>query len=97
LGYWQIGNQKHVEYKSFNNHPIIGEIECSEPFDHLMVSVAHEVAHYVQYMYAPKVRRFKDNYRKAHGKAFKDIYGYLRRDLVNPIINAKVEKKRYGN
>ena len=51
------------------------------------MSVSHEVAHHVQFARAKYVKRFKTTYRKPHGDCFKAIYRYLRRDLVNPIID----------
>ena len=90
LGYWQIGNRFHIEYASFNNDPVIGKIQVVDNDDHLLVSVAHEVAHHIQFLYAPRVQRFKQNWRKPHGDCFKMIYRYLRRDLVNPEIQKKM-------
>lgn len=92
LGYWQVGNRFHTEYASFDQDPTIGRIEVTEDADHWFVSIAHEVAHHVQYRYGPRIKRYKGTYKKPHGDAFKAIYRYLRRDLVNPIINAKVEQ-----
>jgi len=89
LGYWQFGNKYHTEYKAFNNHPTIGEIEVNDDYDHLLIMIAHEVSHHVQYRYCPRVARFKTSYRKPHGECFKAVYDYLRRDLVNPIIENK--------
>ncbi len=89
LGYWQVGNHVHTEYKAFDNHPTIGRIRVTEDVDHLLISVSHEVAHFIQYRYAPRVSRFRGQYKKPHGKCFRDIYMYLRRDLVNPIIKDK--------
>lgn len=89
LGYWQFGNSHHTEYKSFNEDPIIGKIEVSSNDDHLLITVAHEVAHFVQYKYCYRVKRFRQNYSKPHGDCFKTLYRYLRRDLVNPIVKEK--------
>lgn len=71
------------QYANFADDPIIGNIKVNNFSEHLMIMVAHEVSHHVQYKYAPKVKRFKDNYRKPHGDCFKMIYRYLRRDLIN--------------
>jgi hypothetical protein len=89
LGYWQFGNQYHTEYKRFNEDPCIGKIKVTSRHDHLMVMIAHEIAHHVQYRYCPRVNRFKGKWSKPHGDCFQTIYMYLRRDLVNPTIKAK--------
>lgn len=99
LGYWQVGNAYHTEYASFDDHPVIGRIRCYTPEDHYLVTVAHEVAHHVQYRYGSRIPRFakmqrvgrkeQPIYKKPHGKAFQDIYAYLRRDLVNPLIEQR--------
>ena len=62
LSYWQFGNKTHTEYKSFNDHPTIGEIVVSDHHDHLMMIVSHEVAHHIQYRYGPRIRRYNTNY-----------------------------------
>jgi len=59
--------------------------------NHLMVTVAHEMAHYVQYRYAQRVPRFKGKWQKPHGEAFCTIYRYLRRDLVNETVTARLK------
>ncbi len=91
LQYWQHSTKPGIEteYASFNNHPVIGQCEVSDIFDRLMITVAHEVAHHVQRRILPRVKRFKGLHQKPHGKGFKKIYFYLRRDLVNPAIKAK--------
>ena len=84
LGYWQIGNRYHTEYKAFNEDKTIGKIDVGGLTEnHILVSVAHEIAHYVQYRYAHKVPRFKGKWQKPHGDAFRTIYRYLRSDLIN--------------
>jgi hypothetical protein len=96
LGYWQIGNQFHTEYKAFNDDKTIGKIECGGVTEnHLMVTVAHEIAHYVQYRYAHRVPRFKGKWQKPHGEAFRTIYRYLRQDLVNGSIAQSLENKNF--
>lgn len=92
LGYWQFGNSYHTEYSAFKDDPTIGKIEVVDDDDHLLIMVAHEVAHHVQYRYAPRVKRFRGLWEKPHGECFKWIYRYLRRDLVNPIVNEKVKE-----
>jgi len=81
------------EYKAFQNHPTIGSIQCTDWEDVMWVLVAHEVAHHVQMRYCPRVARFKHNWRKPHGDCFRQVYGYLRRDLVNPMIKEKAAVK----
>lgn len=89
LGYWQFGNEYHTEYKSFRDDPTIGKIKVNDDKDHLMIMVAHEVAHHIQFRYAKNVQRFKSTYRKPHGECFKAIYRYLRQDLVNPYVKGR--------
>lgn len=74
------------EYDAYKKCKIIGAAKTDHPETALFATVAHEVAHYVQYRYLPN-SRLKNVYRKSHGEGFKTIYGYLRRSL----INAKVE------
>lgn len=92
LEYWQMDNPIATEYAAFNDDPVIGQIEVTDRDDQLLVMVAHEVAHHIQFRHCPKVARFKANYRKPHGDCFKAIYRYLRRDLVNPMIEARREE-----
>jgi len=87
--YWQFDNDKHIEYDRFKSDPVIGNIHVTDNEDHLMVICAHEVAHFIQFTYARKLKRFRDTYQKPHGKCFQTLYRYLRRDLVNPTIKAK--------
>tara|TARA_R110002167_G_scaffold285263_1_gene490393 strand:+ start:156 stop:671 length:516 start_codon:yes stop_codon:yes gene_type:complete len=86
LGYWQMGNSKHVEYKSYSTDPVIGDINVTTDDEHLIIVVAHEVAHYVQYTWGNYLPRFKSLKQRPHGDIFKQIYRYLRRDLVNSMI-----------
>ena len=88
-----MGNMFHREYKAFNANPVIGGIQVNDDFDHLTVMVAHEVAHHIQYRYCRYVKRFRQTYRKPHGKCFQAIYAYLRRDMVNKVIKNKMEGK----
>lgn len=81
------------EYKAFKDHPTIGSIQCNDWEDVMQVLVAHEVSHHVQYRYCWRVKRFRQNYVKPHGECFKQIYSYLRRDLVNPMIKEKAAAK----
>ena len=97
LQYYQFrkGSGEYIEYKSFAKDPVIGNIHCRTNFQRLLLVVAHEVAHHVQYKYCPNVPRFKNTYKKGHGDCFKAVYRYLRADLINPMILA--ENEAYGD
>lgn len=92
LNYYQFrtGPATYTEYRSFNLDPVIGQIWTTSNYQRLWLVVAHEVAHHVQHLYAPKVHRYRESgtrsWRKPHGDCFKDIYRYLRADLINPMI-----------
>ena len=92
LSYWQHLDEEHNhrEYKSYDNDPQIGGRACLNLDHAYLMSVSHEVSHHVQYAKAKHVSRFKTTYRKPHGDCFKAIYRYLRRDLVNPIIDKDI-------
>jgi hypothetical protein len=92
LSYWQHLDEEHfhTEYKSYNNDPQIGGRKCLKLDHAYLMSVSHEVSHHVQFARAKYVKRFKTTYRKPHGDCFKAIYRYLRRDLVNPIIDKDI-------
>ena len=82
----------HGEYKSFNEDPVIGKHEVQN-FEHCVwLQVAHEVSHHVQYAICPHIKRFSrrgsKSYFKPHGDGFKAIYRYLRKDFINPLIDA---------
>lgn len=87
--YWQFDNDLHSEYKAYEKDPVIGDIAVNDNEDHLMIICAHEAAHYIQYTWARKQKRFRGKWEKPHGKCFQTLYRYLRRDLVNPTIKAK--------
>ncbi len=82
------------EYKAYGSDPVIGDITTPTHWDWLLVLVAHEVAHHIQYAYCVQRGRGKkgtqfgkgDELNKPHGRIFKTIYRYLRRDLVNKKI-----------
>ena len=95
LSYWQHLDEEHfhTEYASYNNDPQIGGRKCLKLDHAYLLSVSHEVSHHVQYARAKHVNRFKTTYRKPHGDCFKAIYRYLRRDLVNPIIEKDILEK----
>lgn len=72
------------EYKSFAKDPSIGSIDCDSPLMYVKVLMAHEFAHKVQYELAPGTpwgRQEKD-WWKPHGKTFKNVYGYLRHNIL---------------
>ena len=86
--YWQYGNTVFQEYKRLSKDKVIGNIKVKDDKDILLIIVAHEVSHYVQYTFnLPKHLRKKKNL--PHGEVFQTIYRYLRRDLVNPTINGE--------
>jgi hypothetical protein len=84
------GNTRLWEYAAYISDPVIGgREEGATPESVLLALVAHEVAHHVQYAYAPMSRVYKKSYRKAHGHGFQDIYRILRANVVNPKLDAK--------
>jgi hypothetical protein len=88
---WQLGNKSWSEYKSFVNDPVIGRINVTDDEDILLCLVAHEVSHYVQYTFRNWFPEYlKKDYRKPHGPIFQKLYRYLRRDMVNPMIESKM-------
>jgi len=80
------------EYKAYSDDPIIGEFDSS-PEICLLGTVAHEVAHFIQYTYGPATRHLKNNYSKPHGEGFQWIYSQLRREIVNPRVEANKLKE----
>ena len=77
------------EYAAYSSDPVIGERkQAATPESVLFATVAHEVAHHVQFAYGPFTRMYKSTFRKAHGQAFQDIYRILRSTLVNPELDA---------
>lgn len=87
---WQFHNKAWDEYSAYNNDPVIGRIPVSDNRDILLCLIAHEVSHYVQYTFRNWFPEYlKKDYAKPHGKTFQKIYRYLRRDLVNPMIEQK--------
>ena len=87
LAYWQFqkGIQTHTEYKAFNKDKHIGDMQTYNYHQSLLVVVAHEVAHHVQYRKCNFITRYRKTYEKAHGLCFQDVYRTLRKDLVNPM------------
>ena len=92
LSYWQHLDEKHYhrEYKSYDSDPQIGGRVCLNLDHTYLISVSHEVAHHVQFYKGARIKRFRNNYSRPHGDCFKAIYRYLRRDLVNPIIDKDI-------
>lgn len=88
LNYWQHRSVKsyHEEYDSFDKDPVIGGMVTYNMNDSLLMSVAHEVAHHVQYGKCKMVPRFSKTYRKPHGDCFKWVYRQLRATIVNPSV-----------
>lgn len=95
LNYWQHrkGAGIEVEYAAFAKNKVYGDRVVTDKDDRLLISVAHEVSHHVQ----RGAMKSKGIYKKSHGDGFQRIYRWLRQDLVNPIIDAKIaelEKKQ---
>lgn len=90
------------EYKAYSSDPVIGGITTLTCWDWLLVLVSHEVAHHIQYAYCVQGGRGKKGTQfgkaaeinKPHGRIFKTIYRYLRRDLVNKKIGTLGERYR---
>ena len=76
------------EYASYQSSPVIGTITSCSPRTALLATVAHEVAHFIQYHCGPSVYYLHWCYKKPHGKGFKTIYRYLREAVVNPQVRA---------
>jgi hypothetical protein len=87
LNGWQRGNTTFKEYASFADDQIIGSRPMTSDADYYILITAHEVAHHIQYAYCQRISRYRLTYRKPHGDCFKAIYRYLRRDLINPMLN----------
>jgi len=92
--YWQVGNGIHTEYPSYARDPVIGAIDVGGSFTgHMLVTVAHEVSHHIQYAHYHRSPWLKHIYRKPHGDGFKRLYRHLRRDLVNDFVRVIREGK----
>ncbi len=76
------GATQFYEYAAYKDDPVIGEF-IGTPETCLLATVAHEVAHFIQYTYGPSTRILKNTYAKAHGEGFKHVYKQLRSALVN--------------
>jgi hypothetical protein len=101
LSYWQHKKGKHFqkEYDAFNKCPVIGGRWCETLDQSLWITVAHEVAHHVQYSKGPTCRWLKKHYRKPHGRGFQDIYTILRSAVVNKLLpdsEGGIEWKKVG-
>lgn len=77
---------RFVEYDSYAADKVIGTRMVKSREEYFMIKIAHEVAHHIQYRYAPYVKRYQSNWSKPHGDCFKAIYRYLRKDLINPLL-----------
>lgn len=87
----QEGNKEgicFVEYKAYAKDPVIGNAYTT-PQVYLLTTVAHEVAHHIQYRCGPHTRWLRNIYRKPHGEGFQAIYRILRSRVVNPLIEAE--------
>jgi hypothetical protein len=82
---YEKGNTTCYEYDAYKDDPTIGQF-TADPETCLLGTVAHEVAHFIQYTYGPATRYLKNTYKKPHGEGFKYIYRQLRREIVNPRI-----------
>jgi hypothetical protein len=90
---WYLKGITHCnEYPAYKDDPVIGEYDA-DPETCLLGIVAHEVAHFIQYTYGPATRYLKNTYKKAHGEGFKYIYRQLRREIVNPKVEANKLKE----
>ena len=88
LAYWQHGKSGwHKEYDAFDKCHVIGGRYTQSLEEDLWMSVAHEVAHHVQYKFGPRCRWLKKTWRKPHGQGFKEVYTILRSKIVNPILD----------
>jgi len=77
------------EYAAYRSDPIIGERkQAATPESVLFATVAHEVAHHVQFAYGANTRMYKNSFKKPHGHGFQKIYSILRSNLVNPELDA---------
>ena len=90
LSYWQHSDKPHYEreYKAYDADKVIGGRQVRNLEESLWMTVAHEVAHHIQRAYCPRIKRFAKNHRKPHGDCFKTIYRYLRKDFINPMLDA---------
>ena len=89
LSYWQFGNRNYEEYSALDKDPVIGAAKNVTREEMMLIIIAHEISHYVQYTYSNWLPEYlKRDYQKPHGKTFQKIYRYLRRDLVNPMLRA---------
>tara|TARA_R110000824_G_scaffold205274_6_gene390075 strand:+ start:3365 stop:3916 length:552 start_codon:yes stop_codon:yes gene_type:complete len=91
LNYWQHldGAGVQTEYAAFASNPIYGDRKVTDLDDCLWITVSHEVSHHVQ----RRIMRSQGIYKKPHGEGFQRIYRWLRADLVNPIIDAKIAER----
>ena len=82
---------KFHEYKAFENDPVIGAFKTDDVEAVIAATVAHEVAHHVQYRYGPCTRWLKKSYRKPHGDGFKGGSGIA--GILMPIIRGQSKKQ----
>lgn len=73
---------RFLEYSSYDKDPIIGGFYSLNYADKIKATVAHEVAHAIQYFDYKK-----NNYRDTpHGAVFKNYYKMLRKEFINPAL-----------
>ena len=95
LSYWQYRRDwdkkdqqfNKIEYASYSKDKVIGTRPVKNMEEAIWISVAHEVAHHVQHSHCPRLKRFRGKHQKSHGDCFKQIYRYLRRDFINPMLD----------
>ena len=70
---------RFYEYPSFDANNIIGGFYSRRPYDKLEATIAHEVAHAVQFFAYKKL----NTSCKPHGTMFKEYYAMLRKQFIN--------------
>ena len=92
-----------AEYKSFNRDREIGGANVRNAEEAVMVVVAHELAHVIQFCrdYAKRpelaglVSDQLPSNDRPHGYLFQLVYRTIRRNYVNPRLGGVVEQPRY--
>jgi predicted SprT family Zn-dependent metalloprotease len=70
---------RFYEYPSFDADRVIGGFYSRRPYDKLEATIAHEVAHAIQFFAYKKL----NTSCKPHGRMFKDYYAMLRQKFIN--------------
>ena len=79
------------EYPAYESHPTIGSIYTYSILDSLRLTIAHEMAHALQYF------SYRYHYRPKsapHGPVFKEFYTLLREKFVNIHLDDQEQLKR---